>query len=60
MSNYSDADKLKCIEREIELRKRVYGRQVLNGRMSKGAAEREIATMEDIANDYRQRMGEHR
>ena len=45
--------KLKCIERELRLRRRVYPRWVAEGRMKIRDAEHEIKTMEAIADDYR-------
>ncbi len=49
----SDQDKLECAQREIKQRRRVYARLVANGRMKQAAADREIAVMEAIAEDYR-------
>lgn len=49
----SPADKLACIEREIGYRKRFYGDMVKSGRMLQRFADREIAVMEAIAEDYR-------
>lgn len=48
----TDADKLACAERELKMRKRVYGRWVEEGRMSAGKAAHEIACMEAIVADY--------
>ena len=45
-------DKLKCVERELEMRYRVYERQVDKGKMTRAKADREIALMEEIAADY--------
>ncbi|MBO4221994.1 hypothetical protein [Bradyrhizobium neotropicale] len=49
----SDTDKLKCIERELVYRKRVYPRLVAKGTMSEETARHEIALMQAIADDYR-------
>jgi hypothetical protein len=49
-------DKLRCIEREIAMRKAVYPKWVASGRMKQDKADREIAVMESIAADYRQNM----
>jgi hypothetical protein len=49
-------DKLRCIEREIAMRKTVYPKWVASGRMKQDKADREIAVMESIAADYRQNM----
>jgi hypothetical protein len=46
-------DKLACLEREIKLRERVYPRWVGGGKMSQDKADREIAVMKAIADDYR-------
>lgn len=43
-------DQIKCVEREIEMRKKVYPRSVLNGRMTPGQKDREIATMTAVLN----------
>lgn len=53
---FTTANKLKCIERELKFRHSVYGRRVANGTMSEEFAHREIALMEDIAADYRERL----
>lgn len=53
MNRYTDADKLACVEREIVMRKHVYGPRVLNRKMSAGEAEREIGIMKAVATDYR-------
>jgi hypothetical protein len=50
---FSDQAKLKCIERELALRRNVYPKWVAQGKMTQAAAEKEIQTLEDIANDYR-------
>lgn len=42
-------EQLKCVEREISMRKRVYPRWVADGRMSSQKAEYEIATMNEVA-----------
>ena len=49
----TNADKLKCAERELKMRKQVYENRVLTGRMSEGKAAHEIACMEAICGDYR-------
>lgn len=53
----SDTDKLRCVEREIAFRKRVYPRQVKAGIMTQRSAEYEIRMMESIADDYRRKIG---
>lgn len=47
------ADKLKCAERELALRKRVYANRLETGRMSAGKVAHELACMEAILEDYR-------
>jgi hypothetical protein len=49
----SNAEKLACIEREIQIRRTVYLRRVHAGTMSKETALREIELMKAIAADYR-------
>jgi hypothetical protein len=51
--HFSYEDKLKCVERELKQRYRVYTRRVDNGTMTKTQMDREIALMEEIAADYR-------
>ena len=46
-------EKLECAERELSYRRRVYGRLVERGKMSKRDADRELELMEAIALDYR-------
>jgi hypothetical protein len=52
VGEFTADEKLKAIEREIGLRRRVYPRLIGRG-MSTAEAEREIAIMLEIANDYR-------
>ena len=49
----SAADKMECAERELRYRRRVYGRLVDRGKMTKAQADRELELMEAIALDYR-------
>jgi hypothetical protein len=46
-------DKLKCAERELALRQRVYPKFVEQGKMSEGQKEHELAAMQAIVDDYR-------
>lgn len=41
-------DQIACVKREIGFRKRVYPRQILQGRLKRDAADREIATMQAV------------
>lgn len=57
---YSDFDKLRCIEREIAMRRSAYPKWVEKGKMKHDQAEREIALMVQIAADYKLRLnGSH-
>ncbi len=42
-----------CAAREVAQRRRVYDRLVLQRRMSREKADREIAIMQEIVEDYR-------
>jgi hypothetical protein len=55
-SEITDADKLACAEREIAMRRHVYPNRVRQGLMRPTSADREIATMEAIAADYRAKV----
>jgi len=46
-------DQIKCVEREIALRRSVYARRVSSGSMTQEAADRETATMEAVLNTLR-------
>ena len=46
-------DKLKELEREIAMRRRVYDRFIKEGRMTVPEAARKISIMKAIADDYR-------
>lgn len=46
------AEKLACITREINMRRRVYPRWVEGGKMTQAKADSEIAVMVAIAADY--------
>lgn len=50
---FTAADKLRCAERGLRQRRRVYPRLVESGRMTQAEADRETACMEAIAADYR-------
>lgn len=56
MTAFDDATKLACIEREIEMRYKVYPNRVRQGLMAPTLAEREIAIMKAIAQDYRDKL----
>ena len=48
----TDADKHAAALREVRMRRRVYPGWISKGRMTQVEAEREIAVMEAIAEDY--------
>ena len=43
MSTITDHDKLRCVERELTFRHRVYARRVEQGKMAQAQADHEIA-----------------
>lgn len=45
-------EKLDCVARELKLRKLVYTRMVTSGRMTQRLADKEIALMTAIVEDY--------
>jgi hypothetical protein len=53
---FTDQEKLRCLEREIEMRRKVYPNRIRQGLMSPSHAEHEIACMEAIAAEYRARI----
>ena len=48
----TDFDKLQCVVRELGFRRRVYARRVEQGKMKQAEADRELAVMECIRQDY--------
>jgi hypothetical protein len=56
MTVFDDATKLACLEREIKMRRMVYANRVRQGLMRPTDAEQEIACMEAIAADYREKL----
>jgi hypothetical protein len=53
-TSITTADKLKCAQRELNLRLWVYRNRVMTKRMTQAHADREIATMRAIVEDYQQ------
>lgn len=53
MTEITNKDKAQCAEREVKQRQRVYSRWVADGRMAQAFADRQIAVMQAIAEDYR-------
>jgi hypothetical protein len=51
-------DMLTEIERELAQRRRVYPRLIAAGKMSQATADRQIAIMEAIRDDYRRKAEE--
>jgi hypothetical protein len=49
MSEPTLEEMIECARREVRMRRRVYPRWVADGRMTQAAADREIASMEAIA-----------
>jgi hypothetical protein len=52
-TNYSIIELVRCVEREIAWRKRVYRRAVAAGRMDPELAQAEIEMMETVAENLR-------
>jgi hypothetical protein len=57
---YSLETKLKCLQREIKFRERVYPRQVELGKMDVLQAAGELAVMKEIAEDIKQQIEKER
>jgi hypothetical protein len=53
MTTITEADKLRCVERELRLRRRNFPIWVKTGRMQQVQADREIELMAAIVEDYR-------
>lgn len=45
-------DKIKCLRRELSLRRQVYPRRVHDGKMKATSADHEIRVMQAILTDY--------
>lgn len=52
MTEFTTQEKLKAIEKELAMRRNVYAKWVASGKMKPFHAEREIAVMEAIRDDY--------
>lgn len=46
--SYSISEQIKCVEREIDMRKRVYPRLIISGKMTQGQADRELDLMKAV------------
>ena len=53
MTDFTDQEKLACLEREVKVRRWAYPKRVREGIMPPSLATREIALMGKIAADYR-------
>lgn len=53
--DYTNDQKISSLSREVRMRKRVYSRQVLEGRMDKAKADEEIGIMSEILAEYQAR-----
>lgn len=53
-------EKLRCVLRELAMRRRVYPRRITAGYMKPVVAMREIALMEEIVRDYEQQVEKER
>ena len=53
---FSTSEIIKELEREIKMRKEVFGRWVLQGRMTEHTKEKRIKIMEQILEDYKQKQ----
>jgi hypothetical protein len=51
--SYTDAEKLKEIEREITIRRKIYPSWIAQNRLSYATAEKQLAILQEIAEDYR-------
>ena len=50
--NFTDEEKSTAARREVTMRKSVYPRRVRDGKMLQATADREIAIMQEIADEY--------
>lgn len=53
---YSIEEIIKELEREIKMRKEVFGRWVLQGRMTERVKDKRIKIMEQILEDYKKKQ----
>ena len=52
MGKFSAREKADCAKREVGQRKYVYLRRVADGKMTQHLADRQIAVMQEIADEY--------
>lgn len=60
MTDYTAAEKLKEIVRELYLRNKVYPSLIAKNQMTHKAAKHHIAVMEAIAEDYRENANQEK
>ena len=53
MAEFTATEKLREVERELAVRKHVYPRSVIRGRLSQKHADHRVGVLEAIAADYR-------
>jgi hypothetical protein len=53
VSAFTNREKADAAAREVRMRQRVYPRRVASGAMDQTGADKQIAIMEEIAQDYR-------
>ena len=58
--SYTAAEKLEAIQREIMMRRAVYGRRVTENKMTARLAEKQIGLFEEIAADYERLAAQER
>lgn len=58
MTDITLADKISCLRRELALRRNVYRKRVMAGAMDENLADRELAVMYAILQDYEDRLPE--
>lgn len=51
---FTATEKLEAVERELKYRHRVYNRMILDNKMNREFANRQIGVFEAIAEDYRE------
>lgn len=56
MNEITTTDIIKEIQRELNMRKKVFPTWVLQGRLKEGVANKRIKIMEQILEDYKQKL----
>lgn len=52
MSEFTNTEKFEAAAREVKQREHVYAKRVADGKMTQVFADRQVALMKAIANDY--------